>query len=127
MISAAALSEAALSEVALSEAVVGAVEEAPVGGAGWYGPPSYLKHESRQASKDAKKRKLKLKLAPKEEELEVIAAPITIAKIQEAIDEAARQGEILSALDAEIQLLAQLSFKLQQDEDDAIALLLLAA
>lgn len=91
---------------------------ASTGGAGWYGKPNYLKWEERQNLRNKKK------LPPKAPKL-----PQPPAQVQESLQAAIQKGRELSAIDAEIQLLMELSLaeRRRLDEEDAIALLLLAA
>lgn len=97
---------------AAAEFTITAGQEVPHGGAGWYGKPNYLKWEERKNRRNKKK-----------------PEPPRLPKpqVQESLQAVMQKGRELSALDAEIQLLMELSLALQLDEEDAIALLLLAA
>ena len=86
------------------------------GGAGWYGPPNWLKYE----------RRLNRRRARKEDRQPPVPKTVPPHRVEAVIEEARERGLVLSRIEATLLLIENRAEMLRNDED-AIALLLLAA
>ena len=98
------------------------IQQKPTGGGGWYGPPNWLKYEQRLNRRKSRKERL-----AEESPVEVQARrELPVHRIEAVIQEAGELGIVLSRIDAELLLLENRA-EMLRNEEDAIAILLLAA